>query len=410
MIKSLLKVFGGNVFVQALGLLTVPLLTKVYSPGEMSYLGTFTSCIAIISVFISLRAENNLFIIREEKDCREFVFFLYLLAIIVTPIIFSLIFIFFIFNPLGTDQKVFLLSVFGGFTYSCFNIKYNHLVRIGAENNYIILRVIRMVIESLAVVVAWMLDFNIYWFITIIAFSYLLPAFIKNKKNRVTAQGNESFVEVLKNGKSIFLQILVNIKYDFPASIFSMVTIYLPIIYFFLMDEKIFSGVYFAINRFIGAPSLLVAQSFGVTLKQYAAEEYLKLGTCINSTKRAIKILFIYMIPLYIFGVFVFYVMYEYFLSNEWKSVFLTGGVLIPLFFTRYFFNCFANIVYIKGLFRENLIFQLLSTTLAFASLYLPTSLPDKIYIFSIVMPLYYIFYLIYLLIKAFQRNQEEIC
>ncbi|HAU5608824.1 TPA: hypothetical protein P7Z02_003515 [Citrobacter koseri] len=215
-----------------------------------------------------------------------------------------------------------------------------------------------------------------------------------------------TIIEQYKHGRKLFKENLTNIKFDFPASIFSMITIYLPIIYFFVSDEKIFSGVYFALNRFIGAPSLLVAQSFGVTLKQYAAEEYLRVGTCVGSTKKAMKILFVYMIPVYAVAGAGGYIAFHYFLSQEWKTVFMDGWILLPLFILRYFFNCFSNIVYIKGLFKENMLFQLSSTLIAFFSLYLPNIISDKIFFFSIAMTFYYFIYLGYLLLKANQQDK----
>ncbi len=396
MINSLFKVFSGNIFVQLIGLLSVPILTHVYNPEELSYLGTFTSCIAIFSVLVSLRAENNLFVIHSDDECSKYVIFLYALSLLITPCIFLFFYSVFSLFSIKQDGEIFYISILGGFTYAIFNIKYNYLVRCGLVNKYVVLRMLRMVLELLSVILAYFLNLNIYMLIILIGVSYLIP--LLTNKTFFSKIADREIVSDLQIGKFVFVKNISNIKFDFPASIFSMISIYLPIVYFFISGDKAFSGVYFAINRFIGAPSLLIAQSFGTTLKQYAAEEYRSFNHCTKSTIKGLKIVFIYMLPIYLLGGVAFFILFKYLLSQEWKGIISTGWMLFPLFVLRYFFNCFANIVYVKGLFKENMLFQIISAIVAFLALLLPNALSEKVIYFSVSMSIYYLIYLLYLL------------
>jgi O-antigen/teichoic acid export membrane protein len=255
---------------------------------------------------------------------------------------------------------------------------------------------LRMILELLSVILAYFLNLNIYMLIILIGGSYLIP--LLTNKTFFSKIADGKIVGDLKIGKFVFVKNISNIKFDFPASIFSMISIYLPIVYFFISGDKVFSGIYFAINRFIGAPSLLIAQSFGTTLKQYAAEEYRNFNHCTRSTIKGLKIVFIYMLPIYLLGGLAFFILFKYLLSQEWKGIISTGWMLLPLFVLRYFFNCFANIVYVKGLFKENMLFQIISAIVAFFALFLPNTLSEKVIYFSVSMSIYYLIYLLYLL------------
>ncbi|WP_374446394.1 hypothetical protein [Providencia sp.] len=390
MLKSLLKVISSNILIQLIGVLSFPILVLVYTVEDISYLGTFIAYITILSIICSFRAENNLFIIKSIRQCESLAYFLYALSIIIGFILLILLSIASQFLDLA-DDLIYKLSVFGGVCYAIFNIKYNLLVRNKKENQFIRLKIIRMSLELLAIFLAYLLSFDISIYITLLCLTYLIPSL---KKERISKS-----ILLFFAGFNVFKNKISNVKYDFPASLLSVLTIYFPILYFFIIDEKIFSGIYFLLNRFIGAPSLLIAQSFNITLKQYATHEFLTRKSCSHTVNNAANLLLIKMLPLYILSGIAVAVFYKFYLSIYMQETALFFLIVLPIFITRFFFNCFSSIIYVMGLFKTNLTFQCIALFTSTLTLITPMEMETKILYFSFFVSLYYITYTLYILL-----------
>ena len=128
-LKSVSVLVGGTAFAQMIGLLCLPLLTRLYSPNDYSILGIYVAIVSIFAVISCFRFEIAIPIPEKDEEAKSLLFisllsniftilFLYLILLLVYPLIKNLhiirqlsIWIWFI--PLG----VFLSGLYSALQY-----------------------------------------------------------------------------------------------------------------------------------------------------------------------------------------------------------------------------------------------------------------------------------------------------
>ncbi|OEC84612.1 lipopolysaccharide biosynthesis protein [Acinetobacter sp. YK3] len=128
-LKSVSVLVGGTAFAQIIGLLCLPLLTRLYSPNDYSILGIYVAIVSIFAVISCFRFEIAIPIPEKDEEAKSLLFisllsniftilFLYLILLLVYPLIKNLhiirqlsIWIWFI--PLG----VFLSGLYSALQY-----------------------------------------------------------------------------------------------------------------------------------------------------------------------------------------------------------------------------------------------------------------------------------------------------
>jgi O-antigen/teichoic acid export membrane protein len=88
--KGIFIIASGTVIAQVIGVITTPIITRLYSPADFGVLGLFTATLSILALAGGFRYELALPLPKEDKDAANlFVFFLFLLS--VTSLIFLII-------------------------------------------------------------------------------------------------------------------------------------------------------------------------------------------------------------------------------------------------------------------------------------------------------------------------------
>lgn len=92
---------SGNSIAQIIGVLTMPILTRLYSPEIFAIQVIFIQLVAFIAAFITFRFEYFLQLLSDKKESYSFILFILYIGFIMTILITIAIFIFNITNGLG---------------------------------------------------------------------------------------------------------------------------------------------------------------------------------------------------------------------------------------------------------------------------------------------------------------------
>lgn len=348
--KTIASVLAGSVGAQLVGLLSILLLSSYYDKNEFAEYGVFFAISAIIGNFTSLKLGNFIFSIEKDSILKITKF-----LILLTPVLFIISFpIIFLFTTQDNRLMIYL-SLFNGLAIGLYDYFYACSVRFSKTKTYSTSRFLRICLELLAVIIVTFNNYNISYFMFFCAISYLLTALF-------CYQSVHADLIKLKTTKKInFHNEIKLIIYDFFASIFNVVSIYLPILYFYFSKDEDYSTAFFLVTRFVGVPVLLIAQSIGIALKQHAIEEYEKNGTCTQSVNYIWKNFIKKLWPIYVTILLLGYLS-AYFFSPIFGGIIFLKVVLIilPLYFFRYLFNCIAAIVYILSMQKINMYYQLI--------------------------------------------------
>jgi O-antigen/teichoic acid export membrane protein len=80
--KGIFIIASGSVIAQLIGILTMPIITRLYSPADFGVLGLFTAAVYILAIGGGLRYDVALPLPKEDKDAANlFIFFLIILCI-----------------------------------------------------------------------------------------------------------------------------------------------------------------------------------------------------------------------------------------------------------------------------------------------------------------------------------------
>jgi O-antigen/teichoic acid export membrane protein len=127
--KGILIIAGGTVIAQVIGIISTPIISRLYTPADFGVLGLFTATLSILALAGGFRYELALPLPEDDKDAANlFVFFLVLLS--VTSLCFLIIFFLFgnvilsFFHIETLEPYVFLfiigffgVSLYGALTY-----------------------------------------------------------------------------------------------------------------------------------------------------------------------------------------------------------------------------------------------------------------------------------------------------
>jgi O-antigen/teichoic acid export membrane protein len=127
--KGILIIASGTVIAQVIGIITTPIISRLYSPADFGVLGLFTATLSILALAGGFRYELALPLPEDDKDAANlFVFFLVLLS--VTSLCFLILFFLFgnvilsFFHIETLEPYVFLfiigffgVSLYGALTY-----------------------------------------------------------------------------------------------------------------------------------------------------------------------------------------------------------------------------------------------------------------------------------------------------
>jgi len=345
MINSLRKLLATNFIVQILGLLIYPILMINYSVEDLSKYGLFYGGMTIVSVMLTFKIENLFFNISLRECLNLYVLYfkkIYPFLLLILILSYLSIVNFFEANVLYLNI---LIALCAGVFLSGFNIVYNFLVRIN-NSRYNLLKIFRIILELAVVLVFSFFDYKIDFLFFLVSLSYfvviLFPIY-RIIKNKVRSFG------IRKNLKFIFL--------DLYSSIFNNIYLYSPNYFLYFGGSKELSGYYFLINRFVGVPSIMIAQSLSTAVKQnFSSMKGSTYKMKLNNFNVKIfnKIYLAYVIGV-CFSVIIVWFLDKY---NIYNNLFYIYIITIPMMVVRFKFLSYSGLFYVLKAYKENLNIQ----------------------------------------------------
>lgn len=104
--RGALVIGSGTVLAQLIGILTLPIITRIYDPTEMGILAVYSSILSIITLTATLRYDFS-YILPEKEETATNIFALCIILLVLTSIVFSLVVLFagdLLVNFLGLDS------------------------------------------------------------------------------------------------------------------------------------------------------------------------------------------------------------------------------------------------------------------------------------------------------------------
>jgi lipopolysaccharide exporter len=94
-LRQIITLMSGALFAQAIMLLSIPILTRIYTPSEFGIYSLFVSVITIVGNISSLKYEQAIMLPKNDKDANALLFLSFIFTIITSIISFLIVIIFY---------------------------------------------------------------------------------------------------------------------------------------------------------------------------------------------------------------------------------------------------------------------------------------------------------------------------
>jgi len=386
-----------NVASQVLSLVSALIVSFYFDAQNISNYAIVLSGIAVASILFSFRLENLIFRLTG-SEVKEISLLLVSIVPGISLVAVTLIlFVLKISNEglLPFQQELAIFIVLGGFTLSIFNITLNILVKTSKSNLVILIKLLRGFSElTISLTLFLFSGKDISSFYIGYVSSFIIPVifiFIVGVENRrkylfsiFESQRYSSYWHFIKNSTRYLM-------YDLPASLFNIISLQAPVFILKGMSSVDLVAAYFIFQKFIGSPSLTIAQGLGLAIKQNINE--IKESTTKSgfSTKLLSYINIVSVLVITVLGMLGTQLFLLFDIQVEPKTLSLVGITIFPVIFFRSLFNLVAGVVYVKGLFKFNFLFQAIGVLIAVIPGFVFIDSFDYILLYGVLMAFFYI-------------------
>lgn len=399
-LKSVGVLAGGTAFAQALGVLVLPLITRLYSPEEFALFAVYTSIVGILSVAICLRFEIAIPLPEKDEDALS-LFMLSLLSNILLTTLLAVVIFFFqesLFTLIQQPQLkpyqwlipigVFLAGLYGSLQYWATRKKQFSAI---AQT-----RMTQAVSSSAVQIGAGYLSFGVIGLLfgQVINFSAgIIRLFISFSKETKHLTNQISITKLKENWK----------KYDkFPKystfeSLANIMAIQLPVIIIAAVAIGPEAGYLMLAMKVIAMPMGLVGGAIGQVYLAHAPEYYsrgeLKQYT-IQTIKQIAKITTLPLILIGIISPFIFPLVF----GDGWAKAGYMLLWMVPWFIMQILSSPVSMSLHIIGSQKTALVLQVMGLLLRVGGLLL-ISINYSQWAFEYYAISGFVFYLIYLFV-----------
>lgn len=400
---------GGTAFAQALGVLVLPLITRLYSPEEFALFAVYTSIVGILTVAICLRFEIAIPLPEKDEDALS-LFMLSLLSNILLTTLLAVVIFFFqesIFTLIQQPQLkpyqwlipigVFLAGLYSSLQYWATRKKQFNTI---AQT-----RMTQAVSSSAVQIGAGYLSFGVIGLLfgQIINFSAgIVRLFISFSKETKHLINQISITKLKENWK----------KYDkFPKystfeSLANIMAIQLPVIIIAAVAIGPEAGYLMLAMKVLAIPIGLIGGAVSQVYLSNASEKY-QVGQLSKYTYECIlQIIKIGFLPLIIVCILAPFIV-PYFFGTAWQR---TGSMMLwmlPWFLVQLTVSPVSMSLMVTGHQRVALVLQVFGLIIRVGGLWL-FSLYIADYIFEYYAISSFIFYLVYLLVVLFILHRSD--
>lgn len=359
--------------VQLIGVIIVPLLALNYNLEELGLYAFIFSLSTLFGNLICLRIENAFFsssIEDVDKILPQIVFFAFIFLITS-----SLILCF-----LNLDLK-YVYALYGGTLIALFNVFYNYNVRVGLENRYNIQKLIRAILELVAILISILLSIKVEFCVLLVLSTYVI--FVVNHIN--LSFKFKHYFDFLFSKKDLILS-------DLASTFMFSLYVQAPSLFLASVDLQL-AGLYFIVYKFCMVPSLMIAQSLGTVFKQYATIEYQSTGL-VNNTLNNMKIFFckywLYILSFFIGLNLLFWGLNIF----KYPGIFEVFLIMFFCMFFRFVHLSYSPLVYVLSMQKSYLVLNLLLFMVTSLSIFMSNE-NGVIYLcyYSFLSSILYLFY-----------------
>lgn len=402
-VKDIFTLLTGTTIAQALPIILMPVVSRLYSPDDFAILAFFLSSVAILSSGISLKYELSIILPKKNEDAS----YLLLLSISLS-IIFSVLFLLAItiFNERLT---LFIDKEQNEIAYWLYFIPLASLL-LGINNSFAHWYIRKSLFKQFATSKVLQTSSMTFTQITLgllkftpkgLLFAELFGRFaatffftVKLITKKSLYRRNIKFNII----KKLFIRYKDFPRFSLPASFLNVVTNQAPVFIIGSYFGGFALGNYALMERALAVPIALIGQSILDVFKQKAMSDYHENGNCINIYKKTFKsLLFISIIPALVLFFFA-PILFEYIFGENWKLAGDYAQIMSVLFIFRFTASPLGFVLYITEKQKIEMVWQfflLLMTILSFGIGIFFNNLKYGLISFSISYSIMYCIYLI---------------
>jgi len=368
---QIITLMSGTLIAQVIMFISIPILTRLYTPTEFGLYSTFTAVITIIGSISSLKYDQAIMLPKRDKDAEALLFLSTILTIIVT--LFSIIIIILFYNYIlsyfnGYEFIVYLIPI-GIFLIGIAQILNAYSSRNQFYKNMSISRILNSsTIATVQIFSKYHFHFNGLIFGKLIAeflsILFLLRVHLKKQTLQLLSLSKRRIKVNSKKYENFP-------KYQTITVFISSLAQNIPILLLGILFSPEIAGFYALTTRVLNAPIGLIGKSTREVYYQKASKMYAK-GEDFSSLyiKTTLGLLKLFIIPFFIilfFGEEIF----EMFFDEKWKVSGFYAEILIFWFLTLFIKSPSVASFSILNLQKSQMILSFVSIILRVASFYI---------------------------------------
>lgn len=407
--KNVFKLSGATVLGQLFTLLSMPFITRMFSPEQLGDAAFFISVSMVLAVVFTARLEQTFFVIKLVKNVKLTAYAGVILSFVMamSSLLILLIIRYSSFKVEGCIEwdwyywlfpfSAFLIAVFKlGTGFSNRQSEYGTMsfVNLSFSVCHSGLRILFGIMSCykfgliLAILMARIASILFYT-------KLLTPTFVifKSKIFRL------KLIAAIKQRKKS-IQLLL------PTDLINVVAIQSP----FLLIPVVFGadelGYFSLVYSVAGAPLVLVGTAVSNVFRTEMSEQYRLNGRCDKQVRKLLFKLITYLAPIFFFAALVAEPTFIFVFGDAWSTAGEVAGIVMAMFFFQFLARVFSYIFVLVGALKENLLVQVtltISTLLAFgASYFYKVSFSDCMALYSFIYCVVYC----YTIVRAYIFSQ----
>jgi len=359
----------GTAIAQVITILSIPILTRLFTPDDFGVFAIFVGLSSLLSSISGGRYE--LAIMLPKKDLNAYHLFIVSIWFIIGISILSFIILFIFFKPLSNyfyfqDYKYFIflipLSVFFQGTYKAIN---NWFVRFKDFNNVSISKIVKSTFSVSSKIEFASLKFNSLGLILGELFGQFfstLYLIFKNNKNHP--------FHIYKFDKNILKKEMINNKnfplFSMPMAFLNSISVNILIYVLTIIFNSSIVGLYLQANKVINYPLNFISTSFTSVFYQKLTKTRLKVKLYLYSYFVSFLIAFVLLLPIIFWGEELF----SFVLGEKWAFSGRIAKLLIPIVIASFATRNVSSIFSLLKLQQITLIWQILYLVIAISIFY----------------------------------------
>jgi O-antigen/teichoic acid export membrane protein len=345
----------GTAFAQALTILAMPVLSRLYTPADFGLLAIFVAVSSIVATSITLRYETAIILPKQEQEAKLLVVLSALLVFVGFIIFLVMAFI----MPLSIKKYLgieilddwIILAIFLGVATSLIAIGTCWYNRGKLYKKIAILRVAQSSVSVFIAVVLGIWGFATGMMIALlISFAFIALYLIWSMKYLCSRDSSLDLMEVAKKHSAAP-------KYLLPTSFLDVATLHLPIFLITAWFSTEAAGQFSMAWKILALPSALVGGAIGQVFHQKFSVLWPDATACKKLlTKTWTTLAVIGVIPMLLvvfFGVEIF----SFFLGNAWAKAGSIASIIAPMLFLMLISSPTSGTYIVLGMQKKSLFF-----------------------------------------------------